>query len=107
MGISLGLDGLRGVRSGLPARVQNHPDVDRIGLCDRAPERVRQFADRADWGDKLRPSDCYADLDAILESDLDALVVITQPWLHAPQCLRALESGKHVYSAVPVMHVPD
>lgn len=31
----------------------------------------------------------------------------TQPWLHAPQCVQAMEAGKHVYSAVPVFMVPD
>ncbi|MCA1808970.1 MAG: hypothetical protein LC725_05920, partial [Lentisphaerae bacterium] len=39
--------------------------------------------------------------------DLDALVIITQPWLHAPQCLQAMQAGKHVYSAVPIISIPD
>ena len=39
--------------------------------------------------------------------DLDALVIITQPWLHAPQCVQGMESGKHVYSAVPIISIPD
>jgi predicted dehydrogenase len=46
-------------------------------------------------------------LDDICRSDLDALVIITQPWLHAPQCVQAMEAGKHVYSAVPVISIPD
>ena len=33
--------------------------------------------------------------------------MITQPWLHAPQCIQAMEAGKHVYSAVPVIRLPD
>jgi predicted dehydrogenase len=34
---------------------------------------------------------------------LDAIALFTQPWLHAPQAIAALESGKHVYSAVPII----
>ena len=48
-----------------------------------------------------------ARLDEICRSDLDALVIITQPWLHAAQCIQAMESGKHVFSAVPVVCLPD
>ena len=34
-------------------------------------------------------------------------MIITQPWLHAPQAIQAMEAGKHVYGAVPVISVPD
>ena len=34
-------------------------------------------------------------------------MIITQPWLHAPQCIQAMESGKDVYSAVPLTCLPD
>jgi len=27
--------------------------------------------------------------------------------MHAPQCLQAMKSGKHVYSAVPIISIPD
>ncbi|NLW51665.1 MAG: Gfo/Idh/MocA family oxidoreductase [Candidatus Brocadiaceae bacterium] len=107
MGISLGLVGLGSFGSQFAELFKRHPLVDRMALCDVEPERVRRFADREDWRDKFRPSDAYAAFDDICVSDLDALVVITQPWLHAPQCLQALESGKHVYSAVPIISVPD
>ncbi len=55
----------------------------------------------------MRDSDLYASLDEICASDIDALAIITQPWLHAPQAVQAMEAGKHVYSAVPVIWVPD
>jgi predicted dehydrogenase len=32
---------------------------------------------------------------------------MTQPWLHAEQAVQAMESGKHVYSSVPVVGLPD
>jgi len=106
-GISIGLVGLGSFGSAFADLFKRHPLVDRIGLCDREPERVDRFAGREDWKDKFNPRDTYESLEEICNSDLDALVIITQPWLHAPQCIKAMESGKHVYSAVPIICVPD
>lgn len=107
MGISLGLVGLGSFGSAFAPLFKNHPAVDRIGLCDREADLVKKFADDPFYADKLNPRDCYNSLDEICKADFDALVIITQPWLHAPQCLQALQSGKHVYSAVPVTCIPD
>lgn len=107
MGISLGLVGLGAFGSAFAKLFHAHPAVDRIGLCDREPERVARFADTFAGSGKFHPRDAYDSLDAICHSNLDALVVITQHWLHAPQCIQALEAGKHVYSAVPIIMVPD
>jgi len=107
VGISVGLVGLGGFGAAFADLFKRHPLVDRVGLCDREPERVRKFAEREDWRDKFHPRDAYLSLDAICKSNLDALVIITQPWLHAPQCVQAMEAGKHVYSAVPIISVPD
>jgi predicted dehydrogenase len=107
MGLGLGLVGLGRFGSGFAELFRRHPLVSRVALCDREPERAAQFARRESWRDKLRPADVYASLDDICRSDLDALVITTQPWLHAPQCVQAMESGKHVFSAVPVLSVPD
>ncbi len=107
MGISLGLVGLGAFGSGFAPLFKSHPLVDRIALCDREPERIRRFAEDPFFQDKFNPRDAYSSLEAICHSDLDALVLITQPWLHAPQCVEAMKAGKHVYSAVPIIMVPD
>ncbi|MHC5055592.1 MAG: Gfo/Idh/MocA family oxidoreductase [Planctomycetota bacterium] len=107
MGISVGLVGLGQFGSAFADLFRAHPLVGRVALCDREPERMRAVAERPGWDAKLAPGDMYSDLDALLATDVDAVAIITQPWLHAPQCLRALESGKHVYSAVPVVMLPD
>jgi len=107
MGISIGLVGLGAFGSSFADLFMSHPLVDRIALCDREPDRVARFAVRQDWQSKFHPRDTYTSLDEICDSDLDALVIITQPWLHAPQCIQAMEAGKHVYSAVPVISLPD
>ncbi|HUV39545.1 MAG TPA: Gfo/Idh/MocA family oxidoreductase, partial [Planctomycetota bacterium] len=106
MGISLGLVGLGQFGSGFAELFKRHPLVDRFALCDREPDRLAKFAGRPDFVDKLKPSDVYGSLDEILKSDLDAVAIITQPWLHAPQCVAAMEAGKHVYSAVPIISIP-
>ncbi len=107
MGISLGLVGLGSFGSSFAELFKRHPLVDRIALCDREPERIERFAEKPSFSDKFAPGDAYDSLEEILHSDLDALAIITQPWLHAPQALAALEAGKHVYSAVPISSVPD
>ncbi len=107
MGISLGLVGLGAFGSAFANLFMSHPLVDRIALCDREPERIARIAEQERWQAKFHPRDAYASLDDICSSDVDALVLITQPWLHAPQCIQAMEAGKHVYSAVPVITLPD
>ncbi|OGV51349.1 MAG: hypothetical protein A2017_20265 [Lentisphaerae bacterium GWF2_44_16] len=107
MGISIGLVGLGAFGSAFADLFRSHPLVDRIALCDREPERIEKFAKKESWKKKFNPKDIYASLDDICRSDIDALVMITQPWLHAPQCVQAMEAGKHVYSAVPIISVPD
>ena len=107
MGISLGLVGLGSFGSSFAALFKAHPLVDRIALCDREPERIAKFAENPAFQDKFSPSDAYASLSDICKADLDALAIITQPWLHAVQAIQTMESGKHVYSAVPVVSLPD
>jgi predicted dehydrogenase len=107
MGISLGLVGLGSFGRAFADLFMSHPLVDRVALCDLEPERMAPFANKPSWEKKLAARDAYASLDEILKADLDALVIITQPWLHAPQCIRAMESGMHVYSAVPILSIPD
>ncbi len=107
MGISLGLVGLGSFGSAFARLFKSHPLVDRIALCDAEEEKLRRFADLPEFQDKLSPSDVFLSLDEICQTDLDAIVIITQPWLHAPQCIQVMESGKHVFSAVPVITLPD
>jgi predicted dehydrogenase len=107
MGISVGLVGLGSFGSAFAPLFKRHPLVDRIALCDRESERVARFAQRPDFQDKFRAADAYASVEDICRADLDAVVLMTQPWLHAAQAIQLLESGKHVYSAVPIVALPD
>jgi len=107
VGIRLGLVGLGSFGSAFAPLFRRHPLVDRVALCDQDPGRVAAVANHPDFRDTFAPGDAYDSLEAICRADLDALVLITQPWLHAPQAIQAMEHGKHVYSAVPVISLPS
>lgn len=107
MGISLGLVGLGAFGSVFAKFFKAHPLVDRIALCDCETSKVKKFLEDPFMADKVSEKDCFETLDELCKTDVDAIVVITQPWLHAPQCLQVLNSGKDVYSAVPLICIPD
>jgi len=101
MGISVGIVGCGRFAPGFIRFFRDHPQVDRIGLCDIVPERVEKNLKKFNLTEK------YANLDEVCKSDLDAVVIMTQPWLHAPQAIQAMEAGKHVWSAVPLISMPS
>jgi len=95
MGINLGIVGTGGFGQCFIPLFKAHPGVAEVILCDLVPEKVRKAS--AEFGlPRTAPS-----LDALLETDVDAVAIITQNWLHAPQATQALRAGKDVYSAVP------
>ena len=72
-----------------------HPIVDELVLADEISERVQQAAEQ--YGIKQTMNS----LEALCDSDVDAIAIFTQRQLHAGQAIQALEAGKHVYCAVP------
>ena len=101
MSISVGIVGVGSFGAGFIRLFKDHPKVSRLALCDLNEQRL------ADAARKHGVSETYPSLDEICKSDIQALAIITQPWLHAPQAIQAMEAGKHVYSAVPVISLPD
>lgn len=99
--ISLGIVGLGQFGVHFVELYQKHPLVQRVALCDINPNKLAKAAK------KFGVTETYDSLDAICKSDLDAIAIITQPWLHAPQAIQVLESGKHAYSAVPIISPPN
>ncbi len=73
-----------------------HPLVGDIFVTDVIPERADALVERLGLAGTM-PS-----LEAMLESDVDAVAVFTQRWTHGPIVARSLAAGKHVYSAVPM-----
>ena len=105
MGIKLGLVGLGAFGSGFAPLFTSHPLVDSVILCDAEADKVEKHASIPVIAPKVAGK--MLSLDEVCKSDCDAVIIMTQPWLHAPQCIQVLESGKWVYSAVPVISLPD
>ena len=72
-----------------------HPGVDQVILCDLNAEKRRMSSEKHGIA-QTSPS-----LDDLCGTDIDAIALFTQNWLHGPQATRALRANKHVYSAVP------
>jgi len=73
-----------------------HPLVEKVWLSDTNTDKLRENA--ANHG----INETFLSLDeACASPEVDACVIITQNWMHAPQAAQALKAGKHVYSAVP------
>jgi len=95
--ISIGIVGMGQFGVHFVELYQRHPLVQRVALCDIDPNKLAAAAK------KFSVSETYASLDEICNSDLDAIAIITQPWLHAAQAIQVMQSGKHAYSAVPIV----
>ena len=105
MGIKLALVGLGSFGSAFAPLFAAHPLVDSVILCDAEADKVAKHAENPAIAPKV--SGLMSSIDEVCKSDCDAVVVMTQPWLHAPQCIQIMEAGKWVYSAVPVISLPD
>ncbi|WP_156761083.1 Gfo/Idh/MocA family protein [Microbacterium karelineae] len=93
---SLGIVGA-GQFSGQFAKLfRAHPLVTSVRVTDVLPERARDLVEREGLDGAV------ASFDEMLASDVDAVAIFTQRWTHGPLVVRALEAGKHVYSAVPM-----
>jgi predicted dehydrogenase len=99
--VSIGIVGLGQFGVHFVELFQRHPNLKRVALCDIDAHKLSNAARR------FGINETYASLDDICKSDLDALAIITQPWLHAPQAIQAMQSGKHVYTAVPIIMPPS
>lgn len=80
---------------------QAHPDVSEVVLAEVMPERRQAVA--AEFGLER----AVASLEQLCATDVDAVAIFTQRWLHATQAITAMAAGKHVYSAVPAAVTVD
>ncbi|HRS95748.1 MAG TPA: Gfo/Idh/MocA family oxidoreductase [Candidatus Latescibacteria bacterium] len=95
MGISICMVGVGAFAQSFIPLFKAHPLVDAISLCDLDERKLRENSQR--YGIPRT----YASLDEACDSDVDAVAIITQNWMHAEQAIQALNACKHVYSAVP------
>ena len=95
MGIKAGMVGVGSFAQSFIPHFKAHPGVDELVFCDLDEEKLAENAE------KHGIDRTVVGLDALCDSDVDAVLIFTQNWLHAPQAAQALRAGKHVYSAVP------
>jgi predicted dehydrogenase len=90
--IGIGLVGAGGIaRARHVPGFRELPEVEIVGVVSRTPESTARAA--AELAIPRR----YADWEGLVaDPDVDAVVVATWPYLHAPIAIAALEAGKHV-----------
>ena len=96
MSLKIGIVGVGAFAQSFIPLFRAHPLVEAVTLCDLDGEKLRQNVEKHGIPD-ISPS-----LDDLCRTDVDAVVIITQNWLHAPQAIQALRAGKHVYSEKPI-----
>jgi predicted dehydrogenase len=95
MGFKVGICGTSGFGSAFAPLFKAHPLCDELVLCDlRAGVLAKAAAE-------VGVARTYPSFDELCRSDVDAIAIFTQRWLHGPMAIQALKAGKHVYSAVP------
>lgn len=102
MGLKIGVCGAGSFAGSFIPLFQAHPDVEEVCLADVLPDRLKEQA----AAHKIRRT--FDGLESLCRSNVDAIALFTQRWLHGPQAVQALKAGKHVYSAVPAaISVPE
>src|SRR3954463_13147706 len=96
MSISIGVVGAGQFAPSFLRLWSAHPDVGQVSLTDVLPDRLAEMAEQQ--GVAIT----YQSFEEMLDSDVDAVAIFPQRWLHGEMAIRALEAGKHVYSTVPM-----
>lgn len=97
--VKVGIVGYGVCQFGSQFGFQNHPNVEVVAVSDL-------FAERCDGLAKAcRCERKYASLEEMLEKDkeIEAVFVATDAPSHADHCIKVLNAGKHVASAVPAV----
>jgi myo-inositol 2-dehydrogenase/D-chiro-inositol 1-dehydrogenase len=80
---------------------QEHTATKVVALADYFQDRLDETAKRLE----VPAAQCFNGLEGykkLLETDVDAVAIISPPCFHAEQTVAALEAGKHVYLAKPI-----
>lgn len=95
MGITVGVCGVGSFGSTFIPLFKAHPEVSSVTLCDLNAVSLKEKSGLFGIS-RTCPS-----LEELCQTDVDAIAIFTQNWLHGRQATQALRAGKHVYSAVP------
>lgn len=76
---------------------KEHPAVEYVAVCDKFPERSKEFMET------FKADKIFDSFDEVIASDeINSVAIFTQRDLHGQMAIAALKAGKHVYSAVPM-----
>jgi predicted dehydrogenase len=77
--------------------IQNHPEADLVAVIEKFPEQSRKFAE------KYSIERIHQTIEGMISNgDVDALVIGTPNFLHAPQAVAALDAGIHTMVEKPM-----
>ena len=78
---------------------QQHKGVDKVAICARSENKVKEIGDQFGIEDEYR----FTNFDDILtRDDIDAIHIVTPILEHAKQTLASLNAGKHTACTVPM-----
>lgn len=101
--IKLGVAGLlRG--KDVVASVMQDENVILRAICDKNEEVLEKARTFFAEEKKARDLLCFDNLEALLESDIDAVYIATDAPSHTKHVKMALEAGKHVISEIPAVY---
>jgi len=81
--------------------LKNHPYVEKVYVCDLIAEKAQAYSEKFEV--EIIPT--FEDV--LADESIDSVAIFVQRHLHGPVVIRALEAGKHVYSAVPMASTVD
>ncbi len=78
-----------------------HPYVEAVYVCDKIPERAKQYAERF----QVPVIESFEEI--LADESINAVAIFTERHTHGPLVTAALRAGKDVYSAVPMAGTAD
>lgn len=79
-----------------PTIYREHPDVSEVVICDKNEKLLDDFSRKFGF------HQCCTEYEKLLESDVDAIHILTNIHTHADMAVEALRAGKHCAVTVPM-----
>ena len=95
--VTVGLVGAGNRGSYVAGLMAKHTPARVVALCDIVDEKMQQA--KASIG--IEDPKLYKDIERLLASDVDAIIIATPVHLHAEHFEAAVKSGKHIYIEKP------
>ena len=94
---TVGLIGCGGRGGSLSAALLEATDARLVAMCDLFDDQIAKAKQRIGTDSPKE----YNDLNELLASDVDAVIIATPPFLHAEHFEAAVRAGKHIYIEKP------